>query len=50
MIKILNYEEGRTYKWPVEIFQNRYEIIESLFERFLENPGADLVTFLTILV
>ena len=40
MIKILNYEEGRSYKWTVDIFKNRYEILENLFERFLENPGS----------
>ena len=25
-IKIYNFEEGRTYKWPVEVFKNRFEI------------------------
>ena len=23
-VKIYNYEEGRTYRWPVKVFENRF--------------------------
>ena len=30
-VEIINYEEGRRYKWPLDIFENRYELVESIF-------------------
>ena len=26
-IKIYNYEEGRAYRWPLNVFENRYELL-----------------------
>lgn len=39
-IKIYNFEEGRTYKWPVTVFSNRFEIIQNLFDRYHENSSG----------
>jgi hypothetical protein len=35
-IVILNCEEGRIYTWPIDVFKNRYEISEQIFEKYLE--------------
>ena len=41
-IAIFNCEEGRIYHWPQEIFSNRYEIAEQVFDKFAatEQPPA----------
>ncbi len=36
-IMIMNLEEGRVYIWPADVFKNRYEIAEQIFEKYLEN-------------
>lgn len=34
-IVVLNCEEGRIYTWPADVFKNRYEIAEQIFEKYL---------------
>lgn len=36
-IVIANLEEARIYKWPVEVFRNRFEIADELFQKFIES-------------
>ena len=42
-IRVENYEEGHVYYWPQNIFNDRYDSLKELFNRFLEedfNIGA----------
>lgn len=34
-IVVLNCEEGRIYTWPADVFKNRFEIAEQIFEKYL---------------
>ena len=34
MIRVENYEEGTVYYWNIETFQNRYDSMKDLFNKF----------------
>jgi kinesin family member 13 len=34
LIRVENYEEGTVYYWNTETFQNRYDLMKELFDRF----------------
>lgn len=36
-IIVANLEEARIYKWPLEVFKNRFEIAEEIFQKYIEN-------------
>ena len=36
MIRVENYEEGTVYYWNIETFQNRYDLMKELFNKFNE--------------
>jgi hypothetical protein len=38
-VVVANLEEARIYKWPVEVFKNRFEIAEEVFQKFIENDS-----------
>lgn len=38
----MNLEEGRVYIWPADVFKNRYEIAEQIFEKYLENQDSEV--------
>ena len=35
-IRVENFEEGKVYYWSNEIFQNRYELMKDLYNKFLD--------------
>ena len=35
-IRVENYEEGKIYYWTPEIFQNRYDLMKELYNKFLD--------------
>ena len=34
LIRVENYEEGTVYYWSTETFQNRYDMMKDLFDKF----------------
>lgn len=41
LIKVENYEEGSVYYWNLETFQNRYDMMKQIFEKF-QNEDFDI--------
>ena len=35
-IRVENYEEGKIYYWTPEIFQNRYDLMKELYNKFID--------------
>lgn len=34
-VAVANLEEGKLYKWPLEVFKNRFEIAEEMFQKYI---------------
>jgi hypothetical protein len=42
MIRVENYEEGTVYYWSTETFQNRYDMMKEIFDKYTDEEGFDV--------